>query len=207
MRKPTKQAVTKKPVAKPATKKPAPVIFDDEDAFAWELPKDDEDDDDVAPAQANAETEAETAPKKAEVRYSAGMAERICERIALGDPLQVICVGEGMPTIKQVQAWVVKYAKFREMYDQARILQADYLADEALVIVAEMRRTPTKAPALKAAADLLAKQAEWRSPRKYGPKMDLTVTERAKTPDEIKAEILRLRTELGVPDGRIARIK
>jgi len=197
------------PAKKPAKpKKREPTIFDDEDAFVWKPPKNGEDDKDARdPASSTSTTGTETPPKKPEIRYSAPLGELICERIALGEPLQKICVGEDMPTIKHVQMWLRKFAKFSELYDQARILQADYLADEALVIVAEMRASPTKAAALKAAADLLAKQAEWRSPRKYGPKMDLTVTERAKTPDEIKAEILRLRTELGVPEGRIARIK
>lgn len=146
-------------------------------------------------------------PSQNEIRFSMQLAEKICESISIGKPLQAICTGEDMPTVPQVIRWIRKYAKFGELYEQARVLQADYLADEALVIVQEMRANPGRAPALKAAADLLAKQAEWRSPRKYGPRMDLTMTERPKTPDEIKAEIGRLRTELGVPEGRIARIK
>lgn len=157
---------------------------------------------------AGEETEPE-APTKANrvIPFSMGLAERICELIAIGQPLQAICALPNMPTVTQVIKWIRKYAKFEEIYEQARILQADYLADEALVIAAEMRTNPGRFGALKAAADLLAKQAEWRAPRKYGPKMELNVTERPKTPDEIKAEIARLRDELGVPTGRIARLK
>lgn len=150
-----------------------------------------------------ASSETKTRP----VAFSRGLAERICELIAIGHPLQTICALPNMPTVTQVIKWIRRYAKFEEIYEQARILQADYLADEALVIAAEMRAQPRRFGALKAAADLLAKQAEWRAPRKYGPKMELNVAERPKTPDEIKAEIARLRDELGVPKGRIARLK
>jgi hypothetical protein len=143
------------------------------------------------------------------IRFSMALADNLCRLIAIGQPLQQICAEPRMPTVTQVQAWVRKFPKFKEMYEEARALQADYLADEMLMLVKEMRTTtqPGRASALRAAADLLAKQAEWRAPRKYGPKMDITMNDRPKTPDEIKAEIIRLRTELGVPEGRIARIK
>lgn len=141
------------------------------------------------------------------VSFSMGLAERICERISLGEALQEICKGDDMPTVAQVHRWLRRYARFEELYEQARLLQADYLADEMLVLVKEIRANPTKSSALRAAADLLAKQAEWRNVRKYGSKIDMNITERPKSPDEIRAEIERLRTELGVPTGRIARIK
>lgn len=167
----------------------------------------DDDNDEVDTASTFAAGSTETEAKTRTIAFSMKVAEAICERIATGEPLQAICVGDEWPTVTQVTKWLMKYAKFEEMYEQARIMQADYLADERLVLLQEMRRNPTKAAALKAASDLLAKQTEWLNPRKYGPKMDLNVTERAKTPDEIKAEIARLREELGVPAGRIARLK
>lgn len=161
---------------------------------------------DEAPAQ-----QGNTAPTAAKTdnRFSMLVAGKICTLIAVGQPLQKICAQPDMPSVSVVQGWIRKYPKFKDMYEEARGLQADYVADEMLMIVQELRQTtiPGRASALRAAADLLAKQAEWRSPRKYGPKMDLNINERPKTPDEIKAEIARLRTELGVPDGRIARIK
>lgn len=147
--------------------------------------------------------------KEEPIRFTMLMADDICRQIAIGQPLQRICAKPGMPSVSRVQSWIRKYPRFAEMYEEARALQADYLADEMLMLVKELRTTivPGRASALRAAADLLAKQAEWRAPRKYGPKMDLNINERPKTPEEIKAEILRLRTELGVPEGRIARIK
>lgn len=182
-----------------------PIVFEDEDeddvldggAFGV----------DATPAGPPQTVSAKTdAPR---VKFSMVLADKLCRLIAIGQPLQQICAEPGMPTVTQIQGWVRKFPKFREMYEEARALQADYLADEMLMLVKEMRTTtqPGRASALRAAADLLAKQAEWRAPRKYGPKMDLTVNDRPKTPDEIKAEIIRLRVELGVPDGRIARIK
>lgn len=149
------------------------------------------------------------AASKAPVRYTLAIADKICQLLAVGQPMQKICAMPAMPSVNQVQAWARKMPKFREMLEEARMLQADYVADEMLMIAQELRTTtvPGRASALRAAADLLCKQAEWRAPRKYGPKMDLTLNERPKTPDEIRAEIVRLRSELGVPEGRIARIK
>lgn len=182
-----------------------PTVFDDEDADIIDPPND-EDVDEAPTREANpGEAKAKTEP----IRFSMALADKICQLIAIGQPLQQICAEPGMPTVTQVQGWLRKFPKFKELHEEARALQADYVADEALMIAREMRTTttPGRASALRAAADLLAKQAEWRAPRKYGPKMDLNINERPKTPDEIKAEILRLRTELGVPEGRIARIK
>lgn len=160
-------------------------------------------------AHAGQEETAQAPAKKEPIRFTMLMADKICRLIAINTPLQAICAEPGMPSVGQVQTWIRKYPKFEEMYEEARALQADYVADEIVMIVRELRNTtvPGRASALRAAADLLAKQAEWRAPRKYGPKMDLSINERPKTPDEIKAEIERLRAELGVPAGRIARIK
>lgn len=207
-----KKPTTTRPRAAPAKTRIAGTVVYPIDDIPVDEPAEDDDDApndgmDTAPTgQAEpGQAKAKTGP----VKFSMLIADYICQQIAIGQPLQEICKSPEMPTVTQVQAWVRKYAKFTEMYEQARSLQADYLADEMLMLVKEMRSTtqPGRASALRAAADLLAKQAEWRAPRKYGPKMDITMTDRPKTPDEIKAEILRLRAALGVPEGRIARIK
>lgn len=198
----------RKPKAKPVE---VPVFEEDESELVGlegatiDEPEDDDDDLDTTQTVPTVPDQTPTAP----IRYSLKLAVDICKQIALNQPLQAICAKPGMPTVTQVQAWLLKFPQFMELHEKARALQGDYIADEMLMIVHELRTTttPGRAGALRAAADLLAKQAEWRSPRKYGPKMDLTMNERPKTPDEIKAEIARLRLELGVPDGRIARIK
>lgn len=193
--------------SKPHPKKLPPKVFRPTDDIA------DEDDHEPEAPELEPTPTGETVPAeakaKAPVRYTAGLADRICQLIAINTPIQAICALPDMPTVNQVQYWARKMPKFEEMLEQARILQADYVADEMVMIAKELRNTtvPGRVSALKAAADLLCKQAEWRAPRKYGPKMDLTVNERPKTPDEIKAEIVRLRAELGVPEGRIARVK
>lgn len=199
-------AVKAKPAKQKAVRKPKVFV-----AKPDELENFDDLDDDIGVEQAHAgpEETAQATAKKEPVRYTMLLADKICRLIAINTPLQAICAEPDMPSVGQVQTWIRKYPKFSEMYEEARALQADYVADEIVMIVKELRNTsvPGRASALRAAADLLAKQAEWRAPRKYGPKMDLNINERPKTPDEIKAEIARLRTELGVPDGRIARIK
>ena len=139
---------------------------------------------------------------KPRVRYSRLMADAICERIAHGEPIQAICAIEGMPSVQQVLTWARTKPEFKLLYEEARTLQADYLADRMLGLAAKVLDDPKNAAAIRVAADILAKQAEWRAPRKFGPRMDLTVTEAAKTPEQIRAEALALQEELGIPEEK-----
>jgi hypothetical protein len=85
------------------------------------------------------------------------------------------------------------------MYDVARELQADFLADKMLGLAsAALADDPKEAVKYRVAADILTKQAEWRAPRKFGSKMQLEVSEAPKTSEQIKAEILQLEEDLGM---------
>lgn len=141
-------------------------------------------------------------PARPKVRYSRMMAEHICDRIARGEPLQEICAVDGMPTTGQVLTWARTRPEFRALYDEARVLQADYIADLQLGLAQKALDSPKDAAGIRVAADILAKQAEWRAPRKFGPRMDLTVTEVEKTPDQIRAEALALQEDLGIPEDK-----
>jgi hypothetical protein len=133
------------------------------------------------------------------VRYSLMMADAICQRLAEGEPLQQICANENMPTPGQTLAWLRKHPEFKEMYDVARELQADFLADKMLGLAsAALADDPKEAVKYRVAADILTKQAEWRAPRKFGSKMQLEVSEAPKTSEQIKAEILQLEEDLGM---------
>lgn len=141
-------------------------------------------------------------PTRPRVRYNRLIADAICERIAHGEPLQQICAIDGMPTAQQVLAWARSKLEFKTLYEEARTLQADFLADFMLGLAQRVLDDPKDAAAFRVAADILAKQAEWRAPRKFGPRMDLTVTEVTKTPDQIRSEALALQEELGIPEEK-----
>ncbi len=134
--------------------------------------------------------------------YSKGLAERICQEIAQGKALQEVCAGEDMPAVSTVIVWLSRYEEFREMYDEARILQADYLADEMLMLANKAIKEPKDAAACRVAADILAQQAKWRAPRKYSDKFDLNVTSPPKSPDQVLAEIRQLQEEFGIDPAR-----
>jgi hypothetical protein len=55
---------------------------------------------------------------------------RICERIAQGTPLTVICADEGMPALGTVYRWIESDETFRDRYTRAREDQAETLADQ-----------------------------------------------------------------------------
>ena len=107
-----------------------------------------------------------------------------------------------MPTAQQLLAWARTNPAFKALYDEALTLQADYVANLMLGLAQRVLDDPKDAAAVRVAADILAKQAEWRAPRKFGPRMDLTVTEAAKTPEQIRSEALALQEELGIPEEK-----
>jgi hypothetical protein len=63
-------------------------------------------------------------PKKIErrafVRYSPEIAEKICTGLSEGRKLRSICDDEGMPAQATVFRWLAAYADFRTQYDDAR---------------------------------------------------------------------------------------
>lgn len=143
------------------------------------------------------------AAKKRRVVYSRIAAEAICQRIAEGEPLQQICALPYMPTPGQALGWLRHHEDFRQMYEEARILQADFLADKMLGLAqAALDADPKQAQKFQVAAGILAKQAEWRAPRRFGSKVQLDIVETPKTPNEVREEIKRLQSELGVPEPR-----
>ena len=60
------------------------------------------------------------------------MAERICERIAEGEPLTRICKDRQMPAYRTVLGWRVANEEFSHLYARARQDAADTLADPSV---------------------------------------------------------------------------
>lgn len=68
--------------------------------------------------------------------YSEAIGDEICERIANGESLRKICLGEHMPSQAAVFRWLGddRYVIFREQYARARLAQADLIFDEIIDI-------------------------------------------------------------------------
>ena len=61
-------------------------------------------------------------------------ANKICSRLANGEPLTRICKDWDMPCRETVYDWINRYPKFKVQYEQARERQADFLVDEIIDI-------------------------------------------------------------------------
>lgn len=68
-------------------------------------------------------------------RYSQGVAEEICRRLATGESLRSICRDEAFPSEAAVRGWVVDdHEGFAAQYAGARDIGLDVMADEILEI-------------------------------------------------------------------------
>ena len=80
---------------------------------------------------------AKTVAKKAHGRpslYSLALGQKICARLAKGEPLAQICRDEGMPGVQTVSDWKDRHPEFSVMIVRAREEGFDALAAECLAI-------------------------------------------------------------------------
>lgn len=66
--------------------------------------------------------------------FTQEIADLICERLADGESLRKICLGDDMPSKSAVFRWLLDNPDFRDQYARAREAQADAIADEILDI-------------------------------------------------------------------------
>lgn len=137
---------------------------------------------------------------KRRAHYTVRIANMICEKIALGNSLksaleEVGPLAPGMPTFWR---WLDEYPEFRTRYDRARQMQGDIHADVMLDLAAEAINTPSKAAAIKVAADILKWQAEIRDPRRYSRGAIPDEPKKPMSADQLRKEIKVLELELGV---------
>src|SRR5882672_321235 len=130
--------------------------------------------------------------------------QEICRLLALGNPIQNILENDIikypdkmiMPSWDNVVEWIKSDELFRNDYEQARIYGADYLADDMLCLVKMLRDDPKKAPAARAAMEILKWQTMVRN-SKYSEKIvQETKNVGPLDPDKVREEIARLQKEL-----------
>jgi len=90
----------------------------------------------------DSETTPVSTPLKRPRRYSLRRAKTICRRLARGQSLTFICADPTMPHYSSVMNWLAAKPDFRQMYSQARPLQAHALADEVLAVLRSDRMPP-----------------------------------------------------------------
>ncbi len=103
--------------------------------------------------------------------YTEELADRICERISIGESLKKITDEDAMPSRVSVHAWLIKYPGFLNKYEAARDMQADVYADEMDDIAHDSTIDTQR-------ARLIIDTRKWTSsklkPKKYGDKLDMT---------------------------------
>lgn len=142
---------------------------------------------------------------KRAAHYTPRIAKSICTEIALGATLKEALekVGYLAPSMNTCWRWIDEHADFRDMYERARMLQADTDADDMRVLGREIRDKPTAAAAYRVAIDVLKWQAEVRNKTKYGTKAEDAKASRPLDPTKLRAEIKRLEDELGVAESKV----
>lgn len=117
--------------------------------------------------------------------YSEKVAQKICDRIAEGEPLRQICRDERMPAWRTVYHWRSKNEEFAARLASARDMGADAIAEETIeiaddtsndTIVTENGEKPNGewiARSRLRVETRLKLLAKW-SPKKYGEKIDVT---------------------------------
>lgn len=118
--------------------------------------------------------------------YTQEIADSICERIADGESLRNICLGDEMPCRSSVFKWLNENKSFSDQYARAREAQADHMADEILAIADETDRDTIDTEGGERANNewiarsrLRVDARKWlaskMAPKKYGDKLDVGV--------------------------------
>lgn len=111
------------------------------------------------------------------------LVDEICERVANGTPLRVICREEGKPTWSTVYQWISQDKEFSTRFAQARELGTDAIAEDLMSeLYAEPERILSEGgnridqgyvSLVKARADIKLKLlAKW-NPKRYGDRQIL----------------------------------
>lgn len=137
---------------------------------------------------------------KRRAHYTVRIANMICEKIALGNSLKSALeeVGPLAPAMPTFWRWLDEYPEFLTRYKRARQMQGDIHADVMLDLAAEAINNPSKAAAIKVAADILKWQAEIRDPKSYSRSAIPDEPKKALSPAQLRAEIKALEMDLGV---------
>jgi hypothetical protein len=109
--------------------------------------------------------------------FSKTIADRICERLAGGESLRLICGSgraKGLPGQTTVYRWLAENEAFQRAYALAREAQADLFIDQILAIADGEGEDARDAARDRLRIDTRKWVAAKLAPRKYGEKVALT---------------------------------
>lgn len=66
--------------------------------------------------------------------FNETLAEEICRRLAMGDPLARICADDDMPAYSTVRKWEAEKPEFSALSARAKVDGTHYMADECIEI-------------------------------------------------------------------------
>ena len=118
--------------------------------------------------------------------YSQAVADDICDQIADGTPLRVICRTEGMPAWRTVYHWLEERPEFAARFARAREIGFDAIAEECLDIADAVEYDTVKTEGGDRAntewitrsrlrVDTRLKLLSKWDPKRYGDKLETTV--------------------------------
>ena len=132
-------------------------------------------------------------------KYTAGLAEAICERLASGESLRAICRDGTMPAESTVRGWVKDDREgFSAQYMRVRDIGLDAMADELLAIADDGSNDTYKTDDGKVITDhdhiqrsrLRVDTRKWllskMAPKRYGDRQHLEMTGADGGPIEVK---------------------
>ena len=132
--------------------------------------------------------------------YQPEVAEKICERLALGESLVEVCSDKAMPSLTTVYKWLNLFPEFTDRYARARLVQADVLFDEIIKIADTPVigvKTITKPSGVETTEGDMIEHRRLRvdarkwvaaklAPKKYGEKVETTLKGDANNPIAIE---------------------
>jgi hypothetical protein len=124
--------------------------------------------------------------------------EAICRELALGRALINICDDDGMPGYSTVLAWRASDPAFQEMYARAREEQADWHAEQ-IILIADTEEDPNKA---RVRIDARKWAAAKLKPKTYGDRLNLDADINLNISDEqVESRLAHLLGKAGVADA------
>lgn len=105
--------------------------------------------------------------------YNPEIAQLICQRLANGEALSVICRDESMPCRDTVANWADKNPEFSAQCARARILQADFMDEKILDVTEKVVTGEIASDVGRVAIGSYQWRAARLNPKLYGDAMTL----------------------------------
>lgn len=108
-------------------------------------------------------------------KYTRELAGRICDLIADGKSLRVVCRRDDMPAARTVHRWLEDRTDFCQQYARAREAGADVFAEAALraALGVPADATGAQVQAARLKWDALRWQASKQAPKRWGDKLEV----------------------------------